>query len=268
MTLLLSHLRSSRAARATLLGLGAAFLLSSPVLLGTASAQIPEVDPCLQDPASCLPEVPELPQVDPCLENPASCLPESPSFDPCAEDPASCLSEPEVDRCLEDPESCLPAPPKLDGCTADAGSCLPRPSDVRRCAESPSECLPGGDGGRDRDEDEAGGIVPGGSGNRPERSAETAAALGGTPPAVLTSTGDSAAFARQTEAISSSSGEPAGLLDRIGRGLIDAAQRFKFPLVVAAAVAAFLIVQDRIDRKDPKLAAAPIDSRDDLVTFR
>jgi hypothetical protein len=59
-----------------------------------------------------------------------------------------------------------------------------------------------------------------------------------------------------------------GLLDRVAEGLADAAKRFAFPLAVAALVAAFLIVQGRIDRGDPKLAAAPVDGRDDVVQFR
>jgi hypothetical protein len=54
----------------------------------------------------------------------------------------------------------------------------------------------------------------------------------------------------------------------VADGLSDAARRFAFPLSVAVVVAAFLLVQGRIDRKDPKLATAPIDSRDDLVSFR
>jgi hypothetical protein len=59
-----------------------------------------------------------------------------------------------------------------------------------------------------------------------------------------------------------------GLLDRVAEGLTDAAKRFAFPLAVAALVAAFLIVQGRIDRGDPKLATAPVDGRDDVVQFR
>jgi hypothetical protein len=32
-------------------------------------------------------------------------------------------------------------------------------------------------------------------------------------------------------------------------------------------VGAFLMVQNRIDRKDPKLALAPVDSEHDLLSF-
>jgi hypothetical protein len=63
-------------------------------------------------------------------------------------------------------------------------------------------------------------------------------------------------------------GPELGLADRIWRGLIDAGERFAFPLILAAGAMAFLLVQGRIDRREPKLTAAPVDSRDDLVLFR
>jgi hypothetical protein len=58
------------------------------------------------------------------------------------------------------------------------------------------------------------------------------------------------------------------LLDRVQRGLTDAARRFAFPIGVSALAGIFLLVQGRLDRRDPKLTAAPIDSRDDVATFR
>jgi hypothetical protein len=45
------------------------------------------------------------------------------------------------------------------------------------------------------------------------------------------------------------------------------ATRFAFPLILALLVVAFLAVQSRIDRNDPKLRLAPIDSKHDLVSF-
>jgi hypothetical protein len=59
-----------------------------------------------------------------------------------------------------------------------------------------------------------------------------------------------------------------GVLDRIAEGVTDAARRFAFPMTVAGLAALFLLVQGRLDRRDPKLATAPIDSRDDVVSFR
>ena len=43
------------------------------------------------------------------------------------------------------------------------------------------------------------------------------------------------------------------------------ARTLAFPLVLILLVVAFLLAQDRIDRKDPKLALAPVDA--DHLTF-
>ena len=40
--------------------------------------------------------------------------------------------------------------------------------------------------------------------------------------------------------------------------------RSSFPILLVLVVVAFLIVQDRIDRKDPKLALAPVYAEPDL----
>jgi hypothetical protein len=45
------------------------------------------------------------------------------------------------------------------------------------------------------------------------------------------------------------------------------ANRFSFPLGLTLMVIAFLAVQGRIDRRDPKLRLAPVDSKHDLVHF-
>lgn len=45
------------------------------------------------------------------------------------------------------------------------------------------------------------------------------------------------------------------------------ASTFAFPIGLAGAVLAFLLLQQRIDSSDPKLTAAPIAHDDDVVTF-
>ena len=45
------------------------------------------------------------------------------------------------------------------------------------------------------------------------------------------------------------------------------AERFSFPLSLALLVFFFMVVQGRIDRRDPKLRLAPLDSKHDLATF-
>jgi len=58
---------------------------------------------------------------------------------------------------------------------------------------------------------------------------------------------------------------PRGLFDRIGSLAIQAAKELAFPLALAVIVLLFVAVQNRIDRKDPKLALAPITP--DLLRF-
>ena len=46
------------------------------------------------------------------------------------------------------------------------------------------------------------------------------------------------------------------------------AAEFTFPLALALAVLLFLVVQDRVDRRDPKLRMAPQHSADTLIRFQ
>lgn len=46
-----------------------------------------------------------------------------------------------------------------------------------------------------------------------------------------------------------------------------AVQEFAFPLTLAIAVLLFLLFQGELDRRDPKLAYAPVDSVKDMVSF-
>jgi len=48
------------------------------------------------------------------------------------------------------------------------------------------------------------------------------------------------------------------LFGRIGGAAAEAAKQVAFPLALALVVVAFLMVQNRLDRRDPKLAQAPI----------
>jgi len=57
------------------------------------------------------------------------------------------------------------------------------------------------------------------------------------------------------------------LVTQIGRIATEALQQAAFPLALIVLVIAFLMVQNRLDRKDPKLALAPVDSEHDLLSF-
>ena len=256
-----------------MLALVALALMALPIHVGAASAQIAP-DGCLDDPSSCLPPPPPPPSppvLDPCVEDPASCLPPPPPLP----------SPPAVDQCLEDPASCLPSTPPVDECVADPQSCLPDTGEVDRCLDDPKSCLPqevrdelelvlGDDESPKEDEREEsfttpvkGGKPPRGTrGDTSSTSGQGADAAAGSRPTGVTGT-----VLAESPAVALVPGSQ-GLLDRVAEGLADAAKRFAFPLAVAALVAAFLIVQGRIDRGDPKLAAAPVDGRDDVVQFR
>jgi hypothetical protein len=58
---------------------------------------------------------------------------------------------------------------------------------------------------------------------------------------------------------------PRGLFERIGSLAIQTAKVLSFPLALALIVLLFVAVQNRIDRKDPKLALAPV--APDLLRF-
>jgi hypothetical protein len=64
---------------------------------------------------------------------------------------------------------------------------------------------------------------------------------------------------------------PAGVLARrlseLSKAAVKTANRFSFPLILAILVVAFLAIQGRIDRRDPKLRLAPVDSKHDLIPF-
>ncbi|MGH2749108.1 MAG: hypothetical protein ACRDKB_14470 [Actinomycetota bacterium] len=58
-----------------------------------------------------------------------------------------------------------------------------------------------------------------------------------------------------------------GLIERIAQAALDAAKKVAFPLALALIAGAFIVLQGRIDRRDPKLAAAPIEIDEQLLRF-
>lgn len=244
-----------------LLGIGL-IVLSGLILAAlpqhSASAQVPPVDQCVQNPQSCLPDAPDAPDPDPCIQNPQSCLPEPPPVDQCAQDPQSCLpAAPPVDQCAQNPQSCLPGEtPRVDQCVSDPGSCL---------SGGPDEEQPDGTG---EDDDGPGSAVPGRKKGTPSGPGGSASQREGPAGFVTLDPVAEVAPDDQSPVASALGGPDGSALEQLGRGLADAARRFAFPLGIAALVAAFLVVQGRFDRREPKLAAAPVDSRDDLVIYR
>lgn len=250
-----SPTRASRAARALLLAFGAALVMALPAQTATAQPSLPPLEDCATDPLSC-----ELPEVDTCVENPASCLPDTPlpEVDECVAHPASCnLTDPvpSVDRCLEQPDDCVPQPPKVDRCVEDRTRCVTEPD-----REDPEDSR--------AEEDDTGSAVPGGRDDTPH--GPRAATTGGSGDVEAADAGDVAPSSSSETPLTTVAAAPASsdIVSSIGQGVVDAARRFAFPLALAGFVAIFLLVQRRIDGRDPKLTAAPIDSRDDVVPFR
>ncbi len=60
----------------------------------------------------------------------------------------------------------------------------------------------------------------------------------------------------------------AGLLESLRRIAVEAARHAAFPLLLALLVAGFVAVQGHVDNKDPKLAEAPLDAQQDLLSFK
>jgi hypothetical protein len=60
------------------------------------------------------------------------------------------------------------------------------------------------------------------------------------------------------------SGRVSRLVKAISKLVAPVVQRTAFPLILLIVAALFLLVQDRIDRRDPKLAHAPLHARPDL----
>jgi hypothetical protein len=60
------------------------------------------------------------------------------------------------------------------------------------------------------------------------------------------------------------SGRVSRLVKAISKLVAPVVQRTAFPLILLIVAGLFLLVQDRIDRRDPKLARAPLHARPDL----
>ena len=51
----------------------------------------------------------------------------------------------------------------------------------------------------------------------------------------------------------------------IGKVAVKSLEKPQFPLLLLVVAAVFLLVQNRVDRRDPKLASAPVDAEPDLA---
>lgn len=113
----------------------------------------------------------------------------------------------------------------------------------------------------------------GGGGMFGRTPTEVAALRAHFPVETFPTDGFAASVLAAPETIGETVASPAGdfstpsLVERIARSASDIAQKIAFPLLLAFAVGAFVVLQDRMDRKDPKLALAAIDAEEDLLGF-
>jgi hypothetical protein len=91
---------------------------------------------------------------------------------------------------------------------------------------------------------------------RPEPAAGTDPA-----PAASVTAGEAPPAARRSPPASD---RGPGLVDAISKLVMPVVQRTAFRLILLIVAGLFLLVQDRIDRRDPKLAHAPLHARPDL----
>jgi hypothetical protein len=112
-----------------------------------------------------------------------------------------------------------------------------------------------------------GATGPGGNGSANGPSSAKSRTAGGTGPSFLGRgpvVGPVPGPISSTPAVSMAIPQQA-LFERVGSLTVEAAQALAFPLALAVIVLLFAAVQNRIDRKDPKLALAPI--APDLLRF-
>jgi hypothetical protein len=110
----------------------------------------------------------------------------------------------------------------------------------------------GGGGGGHGGGTGGGGTVPGNgsSGGRTDAPGGSSPTLLPSQPSITTAASHSPVAGRR--------GGHGSLLGQVGSVIADAARQVAFPLALTLIVVAFLLVQNRLDRRDPKLALAPI----------
>lgn len=134
----------------------------------------------------------------------------------------------------------------VNSLTGNQGENRPRGRDGGNRPEPPTEHPRRPDPGRNRGADPAGSAPTGG------RIA---------PRDVVAADDPTAAVERPLEV------DPGGLA-RLGEIAGEVTKKLAFPLALTLLVAAFLVVQSRIDGGDPKLTLAPVDSSGDYLSFQ
>ncbi len=138
---------------------------------------------------------------------------------------------------------------------------------VDRILEGREPEPPGGHGGG---ADDTGGRDAGGGTPRPDSDRSPGATTGGRPDLVTGATGRLQTLRPSSRPTSSvrrvgPTPERPSLADRLSETLRGAVRSLAVVLALLALVGGFVLVQDRVDRRDPRLALAPVQS--DVIGF-
>ncbi|MDQ4005102.1 MAG: hypothetical protein M3135_02220 [Actinomycetota bacterium] len=174
-----------------------------------------------------------------------STSPASAQFEPCLEDPIQCAGE-TVDETIDEITGNVDDVTEPVDDVINPGGENPSPS-IRGTRESD-----GSKGARDRDE-VARFSSPGGV---------------GSPEPISTARPGTGAGRVERPAAPRDATDPVGnALDRVRQSLSGSTETLAFPLGLTLVLGAFLLLQSRVDRSDPKLALAPVEPDDDILTF-
>jgi hypothetical protein len=180
--------------------------------------------------------------------------PAAAQVDPCLADPLSCVGEvvTDVGDTVDDTvdEGTDIVDETADGVVGSVDDVV----DPDGASPGPSSDGGGGDSpGRAEDRGARQGST--GAGSRGDADAGTADARRPREPARAAFRAPSAGDPERT------------VIQRLQRALTQGGEAFAFPLALLLLVGGFLLLQSKFDRSDPKLALAPVDTRDDVLPF-
>ena len=177
----------------------------------------------------------------------------------------------EVEPCLENPLQCVDD--TVDEATDTVDETVDEVADtVGEVTDPVEEIVDPGGGGTDPAPSSGGGDDASGSdGTTSQQGGEARRGGGGSGPGAA-GPSDTARppGARQVEpatAPADAPPRPNDSLDPIQQALSGSTGTLAFPLTLIVVLGAFLLVQGRLDRSDPKLALAPVDPDDDILSF-
>jgi hypothetical protein len=172
-------------------------------------------------------------------------------LEPCLADPVQCAGE-TVEEVTDTVDETVEEVTGVEDVTDPVDDVVSPEDEGAPAASGEGSTAPDGSA-RERGQD------PGGSGRGSDNAAPSEPAVPARP-----------GGARGVERPTAPANEPApsdDSLDSIRQTLSGSTETLAFPLLLLVVLGTFLLVQARLDRSDPKLALAPVDADDDILTF-